>query len=145
VSDVDIEGTLSAHEYAITHLTGGICVCGFVPTVNPETLATQQDYHHAHVAAVLREQIREWLADFSWTETARDDLLSALAAHLSDTERAESCLCRDPLREGALAEAWDEGHRSFCAMPEHYSADHVHPHLNPYRAAHLSDTERAES
>jgi hypothetical protein len=110
---LDIEGTLSAHEYAIGHRTGAICLCGFVPTVNPETLATQQDYHRAHVAAVLRDQIDAALAEVGRQFRAaaelviqdvraqRGDHIAGLvedsfdahfdrAAHLSDTERAES-------------------------------------------------------
>lgn len=38
------------HEYALGVGRGGICGCGFVPTVHPETLATQQEYHRAHLA-----------------------------------------------------------------------------------------------
>jgi hypothetical protein len=48
---------LLEHEYVVHHSTGAICVCGFVPTVLPSALATQQDYHRGHVASVLAEAI----------------------------------------------------------------------------------------
>jgi hypothetical protein len=57
----DFEGVLGRHEYVLGIGRGGICACGFVPTVNPSTLATQQDYHRAHVAAELRAEVGRWL------------------------------------------------------------------------------------
>ena len=48
-----IAAVLERHEYALGVSRGGICVCGFVPDVQPETLKTQQDYHRAHVAAAI--------------------------------------------------------------------------------------------
>lgn len=48
-----IIAVLTEHEYALAMKRGSICTCGFVPTVDPETLATQQDYHREHIADVL--------------------------------------------------------------------------------------------
>lgn len=43
------------HSYLLSHTTGGICECGFVPTVDPKSLATQQDYHRVHLAQALAD------------------------------------------------------------------------------------------
>jgi hypothetical protein len=45
---------LAGHEY-IVQFRGAICICGHIPTVYPEALMTQQDYHRAHLAAVIVE------------------------------------------------------------------------------------------
>jgi hypothetical protein len=50
---------LERHEYALAMKRGSICECGFVPTVEPESLKTLQDYHRAHLAELLRERMAE--------------------------------------------------------------------------------------
>ncbi len=50
---------LAAHEYALGVRRGGICSCGFVPTIERDALTTQQEHHRAHVAAILAS---DWLA-----------------------------------------------------------------------------------
>ena len=49
----DVEAVLAAHEYMLQNSRGSICACGFVPTVDADSLKTQQDYHRAHVAQAL--------------------------------------------------------------------------------------------
>jgi len=44
---------LAVHEYILNNKSGAICICGFVPNVQPETLQTQQDYYRAHLAEHL--------------------------------------------------------------------------------------------
>jgi hypothetical protein len=104
---LDIEGTLSAHDGCSFDLGtprqytahGGwnvTCTCGAHICSHSDDCTC----HRAHVAAVLRDQI-----------------------------------------DGALAEAWDEG----AYAPRMVDGSEEPTVENPYRAAHLSDTERAES
>ena len=69
---LDIGGVLAGHEPE--HIEGHWCSCSGYRLDEPWT---------AHVAAVLRERVAAWIADFPWTETARDDLLRALAAQVA--------------------------------------------------------------
>lgn len=48
-----IEATLARHEYALGLRRGSVCLCGFVPEVDPGSLKTQQDYHRAHLVAEI--------------------------------------------------------------------------------------------
>jgi hypothetical protein len=86
---LDIEGVLAGHSYELEHRRGSICLCGFVPDVDPATLATQQDYHRAHVAAVLREQIAAWLG----SEGTQAALATPAAVAPSRVPGEECCTC----------------------------------------------------
>lgn len=90
---LDIEGVLAGHPQESVrpkHHDGDpwkydgtyICACGEEFKAAPGIGGAFRG-HRAHVAAVLREQIAAWLADFPWTETACDDLLAALAAQVA--------------------------------------------------------------
>jgi hypothetical protein len=92
---LDIEGTLSAH-WPIPVFG---CECTPVDEESGVKACLSEPWE-AHVAAVLRDQI-----------------------------------------DGALAEAWDEG----AYAPRMVDGSEEPTVENPYRAAHLSDTERAES
>lgn len=58
-----LEEVLAAHEYALGMRRGAICSCGFVPTIEPESLRTQQDYHRDHTAAVVLAWVGERLGE----------------------------------------------------------------------------------
>jgi hypothetical protein len=62
-ADERVVRVLAEHEYALGLKRGSICACGFVPTVDAATLATQQDYHRAHVAAALAPVLAEVRAE----------------------------------------------------------------------------------
>ena len=90
---LDIEGVLAAH-VPLGDDAEGIeqCSCGVLAIWRRDVLENDVRYlpshaegpdlrwHAAHVAAVLREQIAEWIAGMPWTETARDDLLAQVAS-----------------------------------------------------------------
>ena len=73
-----LEEVLATHEYALGMKRGSVCTCGFVPDVDPSTLQTQQDYHRAHVATVVRAWLAERLADEGLREAVRDAFLTGL-------------------------------------------------------------------
>lgn len=63
-----LEDVLRVHGYALSLRSGSICLCGFVPEIDPASLHAQQDYHRAHVAAA----IREWLTSEAVVEAAAE-------------------------------------------------------------------------
>ena len=69
---------LAEHEYAATLRSGAICVCGFVPTVDPQSLQSQQDYHRAHLVAVLTAagvgSVAEAERERDWARATNDRL-----------------------------------------------------------------------
>ncbi len=48
---------LAAHEYALGMRRGSICLCGFVPDVDPGSVTTQQDYHREHIAGLIADRL----------------------------------------------------------------------------------------
>lgn len=102
-----IAALLAKHEYATTLRSGAICVCGFVPTVDPQSLQSQQDYHRAHLVAVLTaagvgfvaEAIAEQEAEYPHF---RGFVQKQWDEQVARAERAEAAL----ERVRALAERW---------------------------------------
>lgn len=74
-----IEAVLAEHEYMLQNSRGSICRCGFVPTVDGDSLKTQQDYHRAHVADRLAAAVRE--ARAAELREAADDPSLRLSGH----------------------------------------------------------------
>jgi len=61
---------LAAHEYALGMRRGSICLCGFVPDVDPGSLATQQDYHREHIADLIADRLAAAVARAEAAEAA---------------------------------------------------------------------------
>jgi hypothetical protein len=86
VSGPDVEGVLAEHQigYERRCYPSYVCLCGWDGAQGDNGSETDgqhdnADSARAHVAAALRAEVRAWLESVPWTETARDDILAALA------------------------------------------------------------------